>query len=404
MKLHRIGFVLFFLLSFTIGIRSQTPFKDFEIVESIPVETTLDNPEIRNTPEVWAEMFAAAQKSIDIEQFYISDAPGEPLEAIIQLIEKAAQRGVLVRIIADARMAKTYPEILERLAKQKNISVCRIQVFNKNGGIQHAKYFVIDRREVFIGSQNFDWRALKHIHEIGLCIRQPEYARLMTELFEMDWEYAAQNKIPGRKLTEPIRFELPIAPQDTVKFIACGSPARNLPNGMASDEKIISELIRSARQEICIQLLSYSPLDKKTKYWAKIDDALRKASASGVVVNLLVSDWSTGADKLPYLQSLDILPNINVKLSTIPEFSGGYIPFARVEHCKYMVVDSSLSWIGTSNWSRNYFYNSRNLGLGIENATVARTLKTIFLKSWNSSYAWQPVPGQEYPEKFRGEQ
>ncbi|MCK9244222.1 MAG: phospholipase D-like domain-containing protein, partial [Candidatus Marinimicrobia bacterium] len=151
MKLHRIGFVLFFLLSFTIGIRSQTPFKNFEIVESIPVETTLDNPEIRNTPEVWAEMFAAAQKSIDIEQFYISDAPGEPLEAIIQLIEKAAQRGVLVRIIADARMAKTYPEILERLAKQKNISVCRIQVFNKNGGIQHAKYFVIDRREVFIG-------------------------------------------------------------------------------------------------------------------------------------------------------------------------------------------------------------------------------------------------------------
>jgi hypothetical protein len=29
---------------------------DIELVESIPVETTLDNPDIRNTQEVWLEM------------------------------------------------------------------------------------------------------------------------------------------------------------------------------------------------------------------------------------------------------------------------------------------------------------------------------------------------------------
>jgi len=403
MKLHRVGLVCLLLLAGGIPAYSQTPFTDFEIVESLPIETTLDNPNIRNTPEVWAEMFAAAQKTIDIEQFYISNQPNEPLEPIIQSIEKAAQRGVKVRVLADDRMANTYPETLERLARHKNIAVRRIKVFNKNGGIQHAKFFIIDNQEVFIGSQNFDWRALKHIHEIGVRIRLPEYARLMTELFEMDWQNANQDKMPSRKLTEPQHFSFVTAPGDTIRFSASGSPAKNLPDGMASDEKAILTLIRNAQHEICIQLLSYSPLDRKTKYYAKLDDALRTAAARGVTVNLLVSDWNTAPRELPFLQSLDILPNINVKLGTIPEFSGGYISFARVEHCKYMIVDDSLAWIGTSNWSRNYFYDSRNLGLSIASRTVNQTLHQIFDISWNAPYTWQPLPGKEYPEKFHGE-
>ena len=36
------------------------------------------------------------------------------------------------------------------------------------GGVQHAKFFIVDGEEVFLGSQNFDWRALKHIHELGV--------------------------------------------------------------------------------------------------------------------------------------------------------------------------------------------------------------------------------------------
>nr|HRD18469.1 phospholipase D-like domain-containing protein [Candidatus Neomarinimicrobiota bacterium] len=365
--------------------------------------TILDNPEIRNTSEVWAEMIGAADETIDLEQYYISNAVDEPLEPIIKLIEQAARRGVKARIIVDARMAKTYPETINRLTKTKNITIRQSQTFNRNDGVQHAKYFIIDGKEVFIGSQNFDWRALEHIHEVGLRIRHPEYARLMTELFEMDWDYAVLNKMPGRKLTEPHNFKVAIAPGDTVKFTASGSPARNLPDGMTSDEKVILELIRCAKKEINIQLLYYSPLDKKTQYWSKLDNALREAAVRGVVVNLLVSDWNISADELPYLQSLDILPNINLKISSIPEYSAGYIPFARVEHCKYMITDESLCWIGTSNWSRNYFYDSRNLGLKIENATFAKTLRNIFLKSWDSPYAWQIIPGQDYPEKFHGE-
>ena len=395
---------LVWLLFPALAAFAQFPTRAFEIVESIPLETTLDNPDIRNTPEVWAEMISAAQHSLNIEQFYIANLPGQALEPIITRIEKTAARGVRVRILADARMATTYPETLRRLQKIKNIAVRETAVFNQNGGIQHAKFFIVDEREVFLGSQNFDWRALEHIHELGVRVAHPRYAQLMTALFELDWEQAQKNKPVSRKLAQPEKMSLTLNAGDTLKFTALGSPARNLPDGFAPEEKMILQALRQAKKSAYVQLLAYSPLDSKTNYYARLDDALRAAAARGVDVRLLISDWATKKSELPYLQSLGILPNLTVRLSTIPESSAGYLPFARVEHCKYLVVDDNLTWLGTSNWSRNYFYNSRNLGLLIENRTVTNRFREIFLKSWESPYAWSPQPGVEYPVKFYGEQ
>jgi len=394
---------LVWLLFPALSVFAQFPTRAFEIVESIPLETILDNPDIRNTPEVWAEMISAAQHSLNIEQFYIANQPGQALEPIIALIEKTAARGVRVHILADARMATTYPETLQRLNKIKNIAVRETAVFNKNGGIQHAKFFIVDEREVFLGSQNFDWRALEHIHELGVRVAHPQYAQLMTALFELDWEQASKNIPVSRKLASPEKMILTLNAGDTLKFTALGSPARNLPDGFAPEEKMILQALRQAKKSAFVQLLAYSPLDSKTNYYARLDDALRASAARGVDVRLLISDWTTKKSELPYLQSLGLLPNLTVRLSTIPESSAGYLPFARVEHCKYMVVDDNFTWLGTSNWARNYFYNSRNLGLLIENRTMTNRLRDIFLKSWESPYAWSPQPGVEYPVKFYGE-
>ena len=154
---------------------------EFELVESAPIETVLDNPDIRNTYEVWLEMINGAKKSLDIEQFYISNRAGEPLEDIIATIERAADRGVAVRIIAEAKFYKTYPETIERLRRNKNIEARLIDFGKIAGGIQHAKYFIVDGKSVFLGSQNFDWRALKHIHELGIRVRNAEAARIYLD-------------------------------------------------------------------------------------------------------------------------------------------------------------------------------------------------------------------------------
>lgn len=158
---------------------------NFELVESIPVETSLDNPDIRNTQEVWLEMINSAQKTIDIEQFYISNKKGEPLDTILKAIVAAAKRGVIVRIIVDSKMYETYPDDVNWLEEQSPNIIARVLDIGKiSGGIQHAKFFIIDGYEIFLGSQNFDWRALKHIHELG--IRFKGVFDLHKKIFEYD--------------------------------------------------------------------------------------------------------------------------------------------------------------------------------------------------------------------------
>lgn len=394
-------FIYIVLLQLTLP--AQFPYSDFEIVESIPLETTLDNPEIRNTDDVWLAMISGAKQTIDIEQFYVSNQENGALEPVIRALERASRRGVAIRIIADSRMANTYPETLERLDRHKNIGVRKLAVFNAGGGVQHSKFFIVDRTQVFLGSQNFDWRALAHIHEIGLRIRQPQYAEQMTRLFELDWQQAEDNQLCSMKpAQQPQWVEMPVEPEHTLRFFTTASPFGNIPPAFTADLSALLGLIDGAENRVWVQLLSYSPSSRKA-WFGDLDSALRRAAQRGVDVRLLCSDWCQHRYEMPYLQQLVTLDNLDVQLSTIPEYSGGYIPFARVEHCKMMIVDDRLSWVGSSNWKRDYFYQSRNVAVIIEDQQVNTTLARIFLKSWDGPYAWRIDPEKEYNPKFYGE-
>ncbi|HWA05750.1 MAG TPA: phospholipase D-like domain-containing protein, partial [Ignavibacteria bacterium] len=184
--------VLIFLLFLSQFCYSQN---NIELVESIPIETTLDNPDIRNTQEVWLEMINSAQKTLDIEQFYISNEKGEPLDTILHAIIAAAKRGVIVRIIVDGEMFRTYPVDVTWLEQQSpNITKHVIDFKSLAGGIQHAKFFIVDGKEVFLGSQNFDWRALKHFHELGVKFSgDNDLIRIYSDIFNEDWKYSEIN-------------------------------------------------------------------------------------------------------------------------------------------------------------------------------------------------------------------
>ncbi|VTP60228.1 nuclease NucT [Serratia rubidaea] len=105
-----------------------------------------------------------------------------------------------------------------------------------------------------------------------------------------------------------------------------------------------------------------------------IDNALRSAAARGVQVELMVADWNTKKPEIDYLKSLALLPNVQLKVVTIPVADGGFIPYARVIHSKIMTIDERLAWVGTSNWSGGYLDNSRNLELVLNNEALAARL------------------------------
>mgnify|MGYP002148736040 CR=1 FL=1 len=92
-----------------------------------------------------------------------------------------------------------------------------------------------------------------------------------------------------------------------------------------------------------------------------LDNAVRAAAARGVSIKLMVSNWNTDPLELPYLKSLAVLPNVQVKIVTLPQAKQGFIPYARVIHSKTMEIDGQVAWVGTSNWLGGYLDNSRNL-------------------------------------------
>ncbi len=397
------------LLAFYIGLvqGQYLGYKNFEIVESVPIETEFDNPEIRNTSEVWIEMIENAKKTLDIEQFYISNEPGEPLEEVIQAIVNAANRGVKIRLIGEVGMYKTYPETYDNLKKVAGIEVRFIDYRKILGGVQHSKYFIVDNSEVFLGSQNFDWRSLKHIFELGFKITDERVAAIYRDIFEIDWKLSDPNKRWGKKeIVKKKSYKVPLyiyTEGDTIKYYPTFSPLDYITDKNLWDETHLIRLIDSAEKEVFFHVLTYTPIARTKVYYAELDNALRRAAVRGVKVHVMTSDWSKRKPTIDYLKSLSVIPNIEVKMSTIPEWSGGFIPFARVDHRKYLLIDGKKCWIGTSNWEKSYFYSGRNIGVVVENNRIVNILRDIYLTSWNGPYSYLIKPEVEYAPPRVGE-
>lgn len=412
--MKKILLVVLFLFSFSVHAqkKADATANEIELVESTPIGTPLDNPEIRNTQEVWLEMIGRAQKSLDLEEFYVSNEPGKMLEPVLSALYKAADRGVKVRLIVDAGMYKTYPESVDSLGKYHNIEVRKIDFKKIAGGIQHSKYFIIDGEKVFVGSQNFDWRALEHIHELGFRINNKKIGEVFGDVFDLDWSNASSLSgeqfanetvvVPHKQYDFPIH--LSVAGGGSAVVSPTYSPIGFIPDSLLWDETAIVRLLDGAKRTLLLQFLTYS-----TRVWHSgtpytvIDDAIRRAAKRGVKVRMIVSDWEKGAEKQNGLTALSALPNIEVAFTAIPEWSGGYISYARVEHCKFIVADDTTFWLSSANCEKSYFYSTRNLGIVGTSAALSSKLTKIFNKSWNSPYKELITPEGKYQPREHGE-
>lgn len=366
-----------------------------ELVESVPLETeqALDDPAIRQTQEVWLEMVNGAKESLDLEFFYLRFEPKSSLEPVVKAIEAAKARGVRVRVLVDAKFLITYPQLWERWAGL-GIELRKLKFAS---GVQHTKLMLVDGREVFLGSQNFDFTALSHIREVGLHITQPELESCYQQAFEHDWAVAEGDTSPPKLSPVTARFPVKMGDLELFPVFSPNDPQWNAGN---PEELALVELLRSARQRVDLQVMSYSPLvvsypgdGPLPKRYETLDIELRAAAARGVEVHLLVSDWGIKPPLLTPLEALSTVPHMEIKVSHIPPWSGGDIPFARVGHSKYLVVDGARGWLGTSNWEYSYFMTSRDMGLAFEGKSLAGRLQAFFERDWNGPYV-RNLPGK----------
>lgn len=379
-------------------LQAAPPDNVLQLVETAPVETTLDHPDIPDAWQVWPQMIDGAAKTLDFSEFYAATPPAgaaSRLDPVLAAIERAAGRGVRVRFLLDRRFIQIYPETVTRLRAIEGTEVRVIDFGALAGGVQHAKYFLVDGREAYVGSQNFDWRSLEHIQELGVRVAQPAVAKFLADVFATDWSLAGgaaksfRVKPPAGGYGFPVR----IGP---AAVVAVASPQGWLPDEKSWELPELVKMIDGARSRVRVQLLNYRAAARDGVYWDALEAALRRAAARKVQVELLLADWSQSAGTIEGLQSLEPLPNLAVRLVTIPQASTGFIPFARVVHAKYLVVDGERAWIGTGNWERDYFFNSRNVGLIVDSPLLGGQLDRFFTDLWGSPYAKPVDPCAQY--------
>ncbi|MBE7209436.1 MAG: phospholipase [Gluconacetobacter diazotrophicus] len=395
--MRAMALVLLFVAAAPPALAQEAP--AFRIVESVPEASVYGEPGVPRTVDVWLEMIGEARSTLDIAAFYVADKTGHAMSRVLDAIVDRARAGVKVRILVERSFMRDTGPSTERLKGVPNLELRVIDTGHLTGGVLHAKYMVVDGERVFVGSQNFDWRALEEIHEIGAEVIDPRFGATMGAAFAELWEVAGSGDLPRAEKAAgaPATFR-PATEADPVLLRGNGgetlvafpafSPPTLTPDWLTREEPALVEAIRQARRSIRIQVMTMSALKGygAKGFWPGLDSALRDAAARGVDVRIVVADWALHEPMQSYLKSLAVMPNIQVRFSAVPPAPGGFIPFARVEHCKYMVVDDDESFIGTGNWEWSYFANTVDASVFVRGTGPARTLAAIFERDWNGPY------------------
>ncbi|XP_061901257.1 5'-3' exonuclease PLD3 isoform X1 [Entelurus aequoreus] len=404
-----------------VGLMAESCSRDcrVDLVESIPVGLYPSSPSTQqSTAASWLRLLGKAHSSVSIAAFYVSlrsndedfahsvDTQGRKVfDQLKQLLSKDVKLQMVVN------SPQTFNQDTEELAAA-GAKIKEVDLKSLTGGIVHTKLLVVDQKHFYLGSANMDWRSLSQVKEVGVIVEDCScLAQDASRIFEL---YRSLNgSLPPYW---PARFTALSSAQHPLRVQFNGvatqvylssSPPHIAARGRSDDLTTILSVIHDAQKFIFISVMDYLPLSEFTKplrFWPDIDSAVRAAACTrGVKVRLLVSCWEhSPAAMFPFLQSLLVLNrpplkcDIEVKIFTVHSTAEQMkIPFARVNHAKYMVTDRVL-YIGTSNWSETFFSETAGVGLVVNQTdsvakegqgTVRSGAEELFLRDWRSHYA-----------------
>uniref|UniRef100_A0A914L7L9 PLD phosphodiesterase domain-containing protein n=1 Tax=Meloidogyne incognita TaxID=6306 RepID=A0A914L7L9_MELIC len=393
----------------------------WEIIESIPSEMnyTIGSPQHKSTYNAWVELLKVANKTVDITAVYwnIRDKMDYKTSwqgsEVFKQIENAALRGVKIRIAQNSAGQFGPLDDLEFLQKKGLVSV-QILNFTKlfGSGILHSKLWIVDNQHFYLGSANMDWQSLTEVKELGILTKNCScLAWEFNKIFSVYWRVGQEQKIPSvwpvslqTKFNSNHPLQLRFNSSMPVNVFISHSPSALNPKGREHDLMAIIGLMNKANQKIKIAVMDYLPITlfmkENNTFWPAIDDAIRTAAFRGVHVQMLISIWPhSKKEAIPYLRSLlqinEALPkrgSISIKFFRVPVSpEQAKLKFARVNHNKYMVTDKA-AWIGTSNWSGDYFITTAGIGMIIErlqnSSTIIGQLDEIFQRDWISNFSF----------------
>lgn len=331
-----------------------------EVVETAPYG--LDNPNIRDTPDVWLELIENARETIDMEIYTIYGYSSGPIADFHDAIYRAAARGVKVRMLIDNGVYQD-PEnyakkVIDRFDANENIEV---RLFSQD---MHSKVIIVDNEAAYVGSANQSWSAMESNREVGLLIHSAEIAKALATIFEAGW--MENEDQPGFENGWAIDWIYPVATPIAV------------PSWVAATDETIIGLINSAQSTVRapVYVFSGSP--------STLPDALEDAASRGVNVQIIV-DADYGPYDYPILKTLAEGANVQIKTEDL----GGY----SAAHSKVVIIDGKKAYVGSANWTNTSMTWRREVGIAFEDQTLASALEEIFRTDWESKYVeWVKEP------------
>uniref|UniRef100_A0AC35U324 PLD phosphodiesterase domain-containing protein n=1 Tax=Rhabditophanes sp. KR3021 TaxID=114890 RepID=A0AC35U324_9BILA len=392
----------------------------WKLLESIPTNMTFaeGSPQHMTTFDGWTHLLGKATKSIDLAVLYWNLQENTTLyptsiqgQQIYNLLDSAAKKGLKIRIAQNAPSPFFPQSDSATLAAHSTVEVRSLNFSNLIGsGVLHTKFWIVDQKDVYIGSANMDWKSLSEVKELGLLLQDCHcLAHDLQKVFSVYWTLGQpHSKIPPKwplSLRTAFNFEHPlkltINNQTSTAFIA-SSPDKLSPLGRQNDSDAILEVLENASSYVKIAVMDYLPTTlymphEGNFFWGDIDYKIRETAYRGVNIQMLISEWAHSKKEAPaYLKSLLELNKagfdgkIEVKIFRVNSTKEqSEIPFARVNHNKYMVTDRH-AYIGTSNWVGDYFLTTAGVSLIVGkdgSDVIVDDLDKVFDRDWNSAYA-----------------
>ncbi|XP_026572146.1 phospholipase D3-like [Pseudonaja textilis] len=390
------------------------------LLETIPdsLQYPPSSPQNPSIYEGWMDLLSEANRVVEIAAFYFtlrdSDLQMEDSSAkqgleVFNTLCSLPSRGVKLEVAVNSPQSSE--DDTDELTRD-GADVRYVKMKELTGGIMHTKMWVVDRKHLYIGSANMDWRSLTKVKELGIALYNCScLAKDLHRIFAMyrmlGEEGASLPTTWPRDLAAKSSLEEPQKIQlngiEAQVYIS-SSPLALCSTGRTPDLTAILSTIEDAQEFIYISVMDYEPqclFCKSKRLWPVIDDALRSAACDkGVTVHLLISCWPHSRETMfVFLESLMVLRRkplhcpIEVKLFVVPT-EGREIPYASVNHNKYMVTDR-VAYVGTSNWSEDYFLHTTGVALVVNQSNVApeaqsytlqQQLVDVFLRDWESPY------------------
>uniref|UniRef100_A0A4W4H245 PLD phosphodiesterase domain-containing protein n=1 Tax=Electrophorus electricus TaxID=8005 RepID=A0A4W4H245_ELEEL len=394
------------------------------LVESIPCWMDYGTNATFGIPlyKAWKDLVSIATRQIDVASFYwsltgedigVNSSTDQPGREILEEFKALPKRNVSVRVVTSIPSLATNSTDLQAL-RENGVQVRRVNFGHLTRGVLHSKFWVVDGRHIYIGSANMDWRALTQVKEIGVVLYNcTSLAADLHKIFQSYWVMGQHNAtIPqpwppyydtSINKEQPLHVNLSGVPS---RVYISGSPPQFCPDSRTKDLDAILSAVSQAEQFIHVAVMEYYPASKflyHHRYWPVIENALKQAAyEKNVAVRLLVScGRESDPSVLPFLKSLNALDSpsnnisIEVRLHIVPVANQTDIPYARINHNKYMVTDK-LAYIGTSNWSADYFNTTAGVGLVVSQDalysssledTLVGQLSAVFDRDWGSEFA-----------------